>query len=225
MILAGLRPEIVLDIATRAISFWSHQMYKEKLIHYTRANNVEAQLNHVESSYETLIVKMKNDMEAKNKNFETLKVQFADQTKRIQELENYLNNKDRQLQSMQVKYESARRETLTATIAQEHKSPTCHSYLIDRIKSPKFLSQQGMLQVPSNHCHASPNTHQGVMHHCHRAGHHQRVCASNFCGESTSKMAFADKPFEFNPSNQEKKARSPACNTGNIHNNNTFQFD
>ncbi|RZF32609.1 hypothetical protein LSTR_LSTR011056 [Laodelphax striatellus] len=220
MILAGLRPEIILDIASRAISFWSHQMYKEKLIHYSRANSVEAQLNHVESSYETLIVKMKNDIEAKNKNFETLKTQFADQTQRVQELENYLSKKDRQLQALQVKYESARRETLTATIAQqEHKSPTCRSHLIDRINSPKFISQQGMLQVPSNHCNLT-NSHQGVMHHCHQSGHHQRVCV-----ESASKMTFADKPFEFNPTNQEAKPKSPSCNPGFINKNNTFQFD
>lgn len=70
MVLAGLRPEIVMDIASRGIGFWCHQMFQEKLIHMAKAHQAETQLNHVESSYETLMVKMKNDLQVENKNFE-----------------------------------------------------------------------------------------------------------------------------------------------------------
>lgn len=31
MVLAGLRPEVVLDVATRAITFWSYQQHQEQL--------------------------------------------------------------------------------------------------------------------------------------------------------------------------------------------------
>lgn len=31
MVLAGLRPEVVMDVATRAIMFWSYQQHQEQL--------------------------------------------------------------------------------------------------------------------------------------------------------------------------------------------------
>lgn len=35
MILCGLRPEIVMDIALRAVTFWNYQMTQEKIIQTT----------------------------------------------------------------------------------------------------------------------------------------------------------------------------------------------
>lgn len=44
MILCGLRPEIVMDISMRAVSFWNYQMTQEKIIQMTHIKRLQEKL-------------------------------------------------------------------------------------------------------------------------------------------------------------------------------------
>lgn len=67
MILAGLRPEIVLDMTGRAFSFWSYQMSQEKNYHLLMMKHWKDRCVEFESAYQTLMVKVKNDREVETK--------------------------------------------------------------------------------------------------------------------------------------------------------------
>lgn len=54
MILCGLRPEIVMDISLRAVSFWNYQMTQEKIIQSTNMKRLQEKLEQVKINVETM---------------------------------------------------------------------------------------------------------------------------------------------------------------------------
>jgi E3 ubiquitin-protein ligase CCNP1IP1 len=62
MVLAGLRPEIVMDIASRAISFWSYQVHLEHMYQENSVKTYRERLSQLEVSYEALVAKIKSEM-------------------------------------------------------------------------------------------------------------------------------------------------------------------
>lgn len=54
MILCGLRPEIVMDISLRAVSFWNYQMTQEKIIQTTTIKRLQEKLAQVKINIETM---------------------------------------------------------------------------------------------------------------------------------------------------------------------------
>lgn len=71
MVLAGLKPEIVLDMTTRSLSFWGYQMAQDKDYHMMMEKHWKERSVELESSYQILMVKMKNDREVDSKKFES----------------------------------------------------------------------------------------------------------------------------------------------------------
>lgn len=54
MILCGLRPEIVMDISLRAVSFWNYQMTQENIIQRTNMKRLQEKLDHVKINIDTM---------------------------------------------------------------------------------------------------------------------------------------------------------------------------
>jgi len=54
MILCGLRPEVVMDISMRAVSFWNYQMSQEKIIQTTKMKRLQEKLEQVKMNVETM---------------------------------------------------------------------------------------------------------------------------------------------------------------------------
>ncbi|XP_075229902.1 E3 ubiquitin-protein ligase CCNB1IP1-like isoform X2 [Lycorma delicatula] len=195
MVLAGLRPEIIMDIVSRGIGFWCHQMFQEKMIHKAKALQIETHLNQIESSYETLIVKMKNDLQVENKNYESLKKLSDDQARRILELEDCLNKKNQEIRSLQMRFNMMKRETLSTALSQGITSPGHH--LLERRKrlSPKYMDQQSMINCPESFSQQD-NNHQTHQHQQHF--HYKHEEPSTIKGDS-----FQFKPNTFNNSTSE----------------------
>jgi E3 ubiquitin-protein ligase CCNP1IP1 len=47
MILCGLRPEIVMDISLRAVTFWNYQMAQEKIIQASNTKHLQEKLEQI----------------------------------------------------------------------------------------------------------------------------------------------------------------------------------
>lgn len=47
MILCGLRPEIVMDISMRAVSFWNYQMTQEKIIQTSNMKRLQDNIEQI----------------------------------------------------------------------------------------------------------------------------------------------------------------------------------
>lgn len=54
MILCGLRPEIVMDISMRAVSFWNYQMSQEKIIQASNMKRLQEKLEQIKINTEAM---------------------------------------------------------------------------------------------------------------------------------------------------------------------------
>lgn len=63
MILAGLNPATIVDIAYRAIKLWNFQINQEKLYFMSLEQNLRTKYAQLELNYETMLVKLKNDLQ------------------------------------------------------------------------------------------------------------------------------------------------------------------
>lgn len=71
MILCGLRPEIVMDISLRAITFWNYQMTQEKIIQVTTMRRLQEKLAQVKIDIETKELQFKKNLSIESKKFES----------------------------------------------------------------------------------------------------------------------------------------------------------
>ncbi|XP_015363551.1 PREDICTED: E3 ubiquitin-protein ligase CCNB1IP1-like [Diuraphis noxia] len=101
MILCGLRPEVVMDISLRAVSFWNYQMTQEKIIQTSYMKRLQAKYEQVKIDIET--------MESALKDAEL-------QRRKTQEIEEKLIEKSRILHQVQSKYESLKLQLISNTI-------------------------------------------------------------------------------------------------------------
>lgn len=54
MVLCGLRPEIVMEISLRAVSFWNYQMTQEKIIQADNMKRLKEELEKAHINIETM---------------------------------------------------------------------------------------------------------------------------------------------------------------------------
>lgn len=54
MILCGLRPEIIMDISLRAVSFWNYQMTQENIIQINNLKQVQEKLDQAKINIEAM---------------------------------------------------------------------------------------------------------------------------------------------------------------------------
>ncbi|XP_049785588.1 E3 ubiquitin-protein ligase CCNB1IP1-like isoform X1 [Schistocerca cancellata] len=129
MVLAGLRPEIVFDISNRALAFWSYQIYMEILYQSSAAKRSRDKITQLEEYYESIVIKLKTDIQARRRKEEELKKELTKQTQRSEELIERLNEMQRQFNSVQASYEALRRTQLNFVKANEKEQANnfrCH---------------------------------------------------------------------------------------------------
>ena len=81
MVLAGLRPEIVMDVATRAIMFWNYQQHQEQLHLSMVTKSLKEFISQTKSDSEVEVTFLKteiNNMKKKQEGF------YINDTKKIQ---------------------------------------------------------------------------------------------------------------------------------------------
>ncbi|KAG8232135.1 hypothetical protein J437_LFUL012144 [Ladona fulva] len=102
MVLAGLRPETILDIATRAISFWSYQVHQERLFQETAASKIRDRQHQIEEFYESNITQLKTEVAGLKRQLDNAKKELENQTQRAEEAAEQLREKIQQYQKLQV---------------------------------------------------------------------------------------------------------------------------
>uniref|UniRef100_A0A452HWG5 Cyclin B1 interacting protein 1 n=1 Tax=Gopherus agassizii TaxID=38772 RepID=A0A452HWG5_9SAUR len=94
MVLAGLRPETVLDISSRALSFWTYQVHQECLYQkYTYSKQLQ--------SKDMELTSMKSEVSSLKKVLEEYKKKFSELSEKLMEY-------NRQYQKLQSLYDSLR---------------------------------------------------------------------------------------------------------------------
>lgn len=139
MILAGLAPDIILDICSRAMSFWAYQMQQELGYQTHTAHKLTERCNRLEQIYEQAASKAKAENLSLTKELETCKQEAENHKKRSSELMEKLTERNRQLHKTQTMYENLRRKCISpvyrdknVTLAQQQQSRSdgMHSFEI-----------------------------------------------------------------------------------------------
>nr|XP_048291544.1 E3 ubiquitin-protein ligase CCNB1IP1 [Myodes glareolus]XP_048291545.1 E3 ubiquitin-protein ligase CCNB1IP1 [Myodes glareolus]XP_048291546.1 E3 ubiquitin-protein ligase CCNB1IP1 [Myodes glareolus]XP_048291547.1 E3 ubiquitin-protein ligase CCNB1IP1 [Myodes glareolus]XP_048291548.1 E3 ubiquitin-protein ligase CCNB1IP1 [Myodes glareolus]XP_048291549.1 E3 ubiquitin-protein ligase CCNB1IP1 [Myodes glareolus] len=113
MVLAGLRPEVVLDISSRALAFWTYQVHQERLYQEYNFSKAEGHLKQMEKIYtqqiqskDVELTSMKGEVTSMKKVLEEYKKKFSDISEKLME-------RNRQYQKLQGLYDSLRLRNIT----------------------------------------------------------------------------------------------------------------
>uniref|UniRef100_UPI0037E77B97 E3 ubiquitin-protein ligase CCNB1IP1 n=1 Tax=Semicossyphus pulcher TaxID=241346 RepID=UPI0037E77B97 len=147
MVLAGLRPDIVLDISARALAFWSYQVRQEHMYQQYSLSRAEAQLKQMEKvlnqqnqSRELELTAMRGEIASLKKVMEEYKWKYNEVSERLIE-------RNKQYQKLQALYESLRLRNMVVGVGEGDTltQPGYHDYNTGAARqatpqrSPQFL--------------------------------------------------------------------------------------
>ncbi|KAK2189094.1 hypothetical protein NP493_115g07025 [Ridgeia piscesae] len=113
MVLAGQKPETVIDIASRALAFWTYQITQERTYQEFVTNKGKERNIQMEQYYEQILARtaaeltaLKTQLAATKKELESVKKKYTEATEQILD-------KGRQYQKLQMLYDALRRKCIT----------------------------------------------------------------------------------------------------------------
>nr|XP_020467005.1 E3 ubiquitin-protein ligase CCNB1IP1 isoform X1 [Monopterus albus]XP_020467006.1 E3 ubiquitin-protein ligase CCNB1IP1 isoform X1 [Monopterus albus] len=130
MVLAGLRPDIILDISARAMAFWSYQVHQEHMYQEYNMSRAEAQLKQMEKvltqqnhSRELELSAMRGEITSLKKVMEEYKRKYSEVSERLME-------RNRQYQKLQGLYDSLRLRNMVVGVGERDMllQPGHHSF-------------------------------------------------------------------------------------------------
>ncbi|XP_047134440.1 E3 ubiquitin-protein ligase CCNB1IP1 isoform X1 [Hydra vulgaris] len=169
MILAGLKPEIIMEIASRAIAFWTYQSHQEKLFHEYSSNKNKESRNKLEHYYEQLVNKLQAEIKSVKVDLTSKMKELSETKQRFNEISEQHQEKSRQHQKLQIMYDTLRRRSINPAALEEVPPKPA----IPASKSSQFQipfgsasfgsnrhSQSSIIEMPKNQklvsCHNSP---------------------------------------------------------------------
>ncbi|MEE6512562.1 hypothetical protein FKM82_019629 [Ascaphus truei] len=108
MVLAGLRPEVVLDICSRALAFWTYQVYQERLYQEYTYSKAEGHLKQVEKVYAHQVQSKDTELGSMKGEVTSLKKVLEEYKRKYSELSEKLMERNRQYQKLQGMYDALR---------------------------------------------------------------------------------------------------------------------
>uniref|UniRef100_A0A3Q4BD53 Uncharacterized protein n=1 Tax=Mola mola TaxID=94237 RepID=A0A3Q4BD53_MOLML len=138
MVLAGLRPDIVLDITARALAFWSYQTHQEHLYQEYSLSRAEAQLKQLEKMLTQQNQCRELELSALRGDIASLK-KMDDYKRKYSEVSERLMERNRQYQKLQGLYDSLRLRN-TVVGAGERDALLQQLNFNTPQRSPQFLS-------------------------------------------------------------------------------------
>uniref|UniRef100_A0A3Q4IAZ0 Cyclin B1 interacting protein 1 n=1 Tax=Neolamprologus brichardi TaxID=32507 RepID=A0A3Q4IAZ0_NEOBR len=139
MVLTGLRPDIVLDISSRALAFWSYQVHQERIYQEYSLSRAESQLKQMEKMLTQQNQSRELELTALKGEIASLKKMMDEYKRNYSEVSEKLMQRNRQYQKLQGLYDSLR----IITMKDIHQPPVFHSGVARHAtpqRSPPFLS-------------------------------------------------------------------------------------
>ncbi|XP_051882951.1 E3 ubiquitin-protein ligase CCNB1IP1 [Pristis pectinata] len=108
MVLAGLRPQLVLDIAARALAFWTYQIHQERMYQEFAYNKAEGQMRQMEKMYTQQLQAKDMEVSGSRSEVSSLKKLLEEYKKKYSDMSEKLMERNRQYQRLQGLYDSLR---------------------------------------------------------------------------------------------------------------------
>ncbi|XP_010740027.2 E3 ubiquitin-protein ligase CCNB1IP1 [Larimichthys crocea] len=148
MVLAGLRPDIVLDISSRALAFWSYQVHQEHMYQEYSLSQAEGQLKQMEKVLTQQNQSRELELTAMRGEISSLKKVMEDYKRKYSEMSERLMERNRQYQKLQGLYDSLRLRNMVVGVGERDTLPQAGHHNVNTgaaqpstpQRSPQFLS-------------------------------------------------------------------------------------
>ncbi|XP_041842597.1 E3 ubiquitin-protein ligase CCNB1IP1 [Melanotaenia boesemani] len=146
MVLAGLRPDIVLDISARALAFWSYQVHQERMYQEYSMSRADAQLKQMEKILTQQNQSRELELNAMRGEITSLKKVMEEYKRKYSEVSERLMERNRQYQKLQGLYDSLRLRNMVVGAGDRDMAPQLGQDLNTAVarqatpqRSPQFL--------------------------------------------------------------------------------------
>ncbi|XP_029182622.2 E3 ubiquitin-protein ligase CCNB1IP1-like [Acropora millepora] len=116
MVLAGQKPEVIMEICSRALAFWTYQTHQEKMYQDYVANKAKEKATQLEQYYNQVLSKVQAELKSLKTERSNDKKELEDTKKQYSELSERLMEKNRQYLKLQRMYDSLRRKSITPAV-------------------------------------------------------------------------------------------------------------
>ncbi|XP_016850883.1 E3 ubiquitin-protein ligase CCNB1IP1 [Anolis carolinensis] len=123
MVLAGLRPEIILDISSRALAFWTYQVHQERLYQEYTYSKAQGHLKQMEKVYTQQLQSKDIELSSMKSEVSSLKKVLEEYKKKFTELSEKLMERNRQYQKLQGLYDSLRLRNIAVASQEAAQEP------------------------------------------------------------------------------------------------------
>ncbi|KAG0765943.1 hypothetical protein G6F57_004241 [Rhizopus arrhizus] len=140
-VLAGLKPEVILDISGRAIAFYEYQLSQELCFKSILQSNIEQKYNTLKEQFNMMNRDLNHIIKASLREKELEK-------KKCQQIALQLEEKTKQFQKLQSMYEKLKRKAIVPNIQQQQQNynpiPTASSVItsVSRMRAPSVAADQ-----------------------------------------------------------------------------------
>ncbi|XP_063955364.1 E3 ubiquitin-protein ligase CCNB1IP1-like [Lytechinus pictus] len=115
MVLAGQRPEIILEVCSRALAFWTYQIEQERTYQDYVSKKAKERNTQMEQYCEQLLNRTQTEVSSLKSQISALRREVEGTKKRYNDVYEKLVEKNRQHQKLQLMYDSLRRKSITVT--------------------------------------------------------------------------------------------------------------
>ncbi|XP_008285620.1 E3 ubiquitin-protein ligase CCNB1IP1 [Stegastes partitus] len=123
MVLAGLRPDVVLDISARALAFWSYQVHQERIYQEYSLSRADTQLKQMEKVLTQQNQSRELELNAMRGEIASLKKVMEEYKRKYSEVSERLMERNRQYQKLQGLYDSLRLRNMVVGVGERDTLP------------------------------------------------------------------------------------------------------
>ncbi|KAI9472223.1 MAG: hypothetical protein EXX96DRAFT_653367 [Benjaminiella poitrasii] len=129
-VLAGLKPDIILDIGMRAIAFYEYQTSQEILYRSMVQKAIENKYHHLKDKFEMTTRDLNHLVNVEKKKQIALMKDFEMEKLKSQQMLGKLEEKTRQFQKLQAMYEKLKRKAMTSNMHEAFMNPPNQQNLV-----------------------------------------------------------------------------------------------
>ncbi|XP_038071970.1 E3 ubiquitin-protein ligase CCNB1IP1-like [Patiria miniata] len=112
MVLAGQKPDTILEVCTRAMAFWTYQIQQERIYQDYIANKSKERSTLQEQYYEHTVTKLQAENASLKNQVSAVKKDLESSKKRSHDLADKLTERTRQHQKLQIIHDALRRRSI-----------------------------------------------------------------------------------------------------------------
>ncbi|KAI8338800.1 hypothetical protein EDC96DRAFT_523236 [Choanephora cucurbitarum] len=141
-VLAGLKPEVILDISMRAIAFYEYQTSQEILYRSMLQKNLEDRYGALKEKFHMAMRDLNHVIKNEKEKQTVLKRELEQEKSRCQNAVVKLEEKARQFQKLQTMYEKLKRQVATSSMQENFQTPNAPYQARNLIKMSSAQPQQ-----------------------------------------------------------------------------------